>query len=181
MSGWTLFALAVGACVLIVIIVGFVDSRRLSRKTGGWSRGRFISTFEERGVDPWDAGAVYDFFREWVGVRDYLVSPQDDLDKDYGIASLDHYDNSVSILEQCLLELPEGDPLWQPVNLAVPSQYAKEYKEWPGLQLYHEPRTREEPLRTVEDVVLWVARVRQQQRSNDEPQLLTPPRLFPYF
>lgn len=140
--------------VLVCIIYDRVHTRKLRRKTSGWSKSRFIAAFETRGVDPRDAGVVYDFFQKWWGVRDYLVSPQDDLDKDYDFASIEYYDSAVSILEQCSLELPPERTLLQ----------------WPG-----------GPVQTVEDLVLWVDWVRhRQQQTSAEPQLLTPPRLFPY-
>ena len=158
MTGWTLLkfvVLGVIGFVLFCIIDDRVFTRKLRRKTG-WSRSRFIAAFELKGVDPRDAGVVHDFFQQWWDVRDYLVSPQDDLEKDYHFASIEYYESFTSILEQCSLELP-------PERIRL---------QWPG-----------GPLQTVEDVVLWVDWVRHQQspQTRDEPQLLTPPRLFPYF
>ena len=128
------------ACVVFVIVCsaagGVIHRRRLRRKTGGLSRDRFVSKLEARAVDPSVAGAVYDHYKKDSEVPDYLVSPKDEVDEDYWLVDEDLEDDLAEIVRECSLELPPEDAR----------------REW------------SKPLRTVEDVVLWVDWVRRRQQ-----------------
>lgn len=132
----TWLGLCVGGYLAFAVATEVLHRRRLQQKTGGWSRDRFLAAFAAKGIDRSIAAAVYDFYQNDSGVESYRVSPFDGLDNDYGKPHEEIDEDASHILKNCSLELPAVSVL----------------REWP------------KPIRTVEDMVLWVDWVRQHQQ-----------------
>jgi hypothetical protein len=93
--------------------IKWVRQQRLKRKRQGQDRASFVRYFVVEGIAEGIAIEVYRYFQKLMLVKNFPVSPEDNLEHWYGLQDEDLTEAILELARLCRLPIPpENSPLW---------------------------------------------------------------------
>ncbi|MCU0568950.1 MAG: hypothetical protein MUF49_20420 [Oculatellaceae cyanobacterium Prado106] len=112
---WFLFGViaVVAAWSLATKLVQRLRASQLKRQRQGQSLESFLRYFVVDDIPETLAAEVYRYFQKLQQVRNFPVSPEDDIEKVYGLRDENLLDAIAEIAQNCRYPVPpDNDPIW---------------------------------------------------------------------